>query len=237
MSRLPPYTLKVSSRAHSVRLNLSLAHGLVVTIPRGFDERQVPELIQKKLPWIEESLAKLEQEREKRPVQPAIPAAIDLPVVHEHWKVQRIPEPGVWLRMKVSPASTLILNGPVDDPDLVHQLLKRWLHDRAKTILEPRLEELSKKMGMPYSRLMIRDQRTRWGSCSTTGTISLNQRLLLLPEPLITYVIVHELCHTVVHSHSPQFWALVGQYLPDYKSRRVSLHQAAASMPDFWLRG
>jgi predicted metal-dependent hydrolase len=235
LTQLPPYTIKVNPRARSIRLNLSLDRGLVITIPRSYDARQVPALVREKLPWIEKNMLKLEQERAKRPPQPAIPEMIDLPAVREQWKIKTVKASGSWLRMKIDMPSTLTLTGPVDEPKLVHQLLSRWLHDRAQIVLGEHLLELSRKMGMHYSRLTIRDQRTRWGSCSTTGTISLNQRLLFVPEHLMTYVLVHELCHTVVHSHSPEFWALVSQYVPDHKKCRAELRKVAATLPDFWL--
>jgi predicted metal-dependent hydrolase len=228
---LPPYTVKVSPRTRSIRLNLSIDHGLVITIPRGYDARQVPGIVRDKLPWIEKNMLKLQQEQVKRPVRPALPETIDFPAVHEHWRIKYIAAPDSWLRLEVGTLSTLTITGPVDHPELVQQLLKRWLHDRAQIVLGERLHEMSIKLGMSYSRLTVREQKTRWGSCSTTGTISLNQRLILIPEHLMIYVIVHELCHTVVHAHSPEFWNLVGRYVPDYKSCRAELRKVAAAMP------
>jgi predicted metal-dependent hydrolase len=76
------------------------------------------------------------------------------------------------------------------------------------------------RLGVTYRRIRIGDQRTRWGSCSTTGTLSFNWRLVLAPPQVLDYVVVHELCHLRVHDHSPQFWALVEQRRPGWREQR-----------------
>jgi len=81
-------------------------------------------------------------------------------------------------------------------------------------------------VGVKPSRIQIRQQRTRWGSCSARGTISLNAQLMLLEPELRDYVIVHELCHLAHHNHGPHFWATVERVLPDYRTRRARLKEA-----------
>ena len=71
-------------------------------------------------------------------------------------------------------------------------------------------------LGVRYRRVMLRDQRSRWGSCSTTGTLSFNWRLVLAPHDVLDYVVVHEVCHLVEHNHSKSFWALVAKRRPNY---------------------
>lgn len=75
-------------------------------------------------------------------------------------------------------------------------------------------------IGGGYERIQIRSQKTRWGSCSSRGTLSFNWRLMLAPPTVLDYVVVHELCHLRHMNHSPQFWQCVEQILPDYKLRR-----------------
>ena len=71
-------------------------------------------------------------------------------------------------------------------------------------------------LGVRYRRIMLRDQRSRWGSCSTTGTLSFNWRLVLAPHDVLDYVVVHEVCHLVEHNHSKSFWSLVAKRRPQY---------------------
>ena len=76
------------------------------------------------------------------------------------------------------------------------------------------------RLGVRYARIRIADQRTRWGSCSRTGTLSFNWRLVLAPHPVLEYAAVHELCHLVVSDHSPGFWQVVERARPGYREER-----------------
>lgn len=100
---------------------------------------------------------------------------------------------------------------------LTSRLLTTAEKARAKKELTARLEYLAKKHGFDYNRVFIRNQKTRWGSCSGKDNISLNAKLILLPERLIDYVILHELVHTKVHNHSSKFWAKLDKYVGNGK--------------------
>jgi len=95
--------------------------------------------------------------------------------------------------------------------------------ERARAIVIKRLEYFNKFYQFKYKRISIRDQRTRWGSCSKSGGLNFNYRLVFLPPELIDYLIVHELCHLKELNHSPAFWNIVSQQIPDFKKRRQTL--------------
>lgn len=96
-------------------------------------------------------------------------------------------------------------------------LLINWLKKQAKHYLPMILEKISTEIGLSYRRVGVRDQKTLWGSCSSNHDIQLNYRLILFPEAFARYIMVHELCHTVHLNHSPQFWGLLQQFVPNYK--------------------
>jgi predicted metal-dependent hydrolase len=81
----------------------------------------------------------------------------------------------------------------------------------------------SVRLGVTYKRITIRDTRSRWGSCSTTGTLSFSWRLALAPREILDYVVVHELCHLRHHDHSSRFWSLVGEAWPQYREHKAWL--------------
>lgn len=90
----------------------------------------------------------------------------------------------------------------------------------AAQVLQQRTEYFARQMGVAYGRITVRDQKTRWGSCSAKGNLNYNWRLILAPQEVLDYVVVHELAHRREMNHSERFWQLVEEVLPDYRGRR-----------------
>ncbi len=105
------------------------------------------------------------------------------------------------------------------------RVLEGWYRARAVEFFPERVKMLAERHQFQFEKVRISSARTRWGSCSSKGTISLSWRLILLPLEAVDYVIIHELCHTVVHNHSSRFWKLVEDILPDYKDWRKWLRK------------
>lgn len=101
--------------------------------------------------------------------------------------------------------------------------LSAWYRKEAARLLPESAEKLSAFTGLGFQKLSIGGAATRWGSCNGNNEIRLSWRLILLPEKLIRYVVIHELCHTAEHNHSAGFWKKVGGYLPDYAELRQRL--------------
>lgn len=94
------------------------------------------------------------------------------------------------------------------------------LREKARMVLAERTEFFARKLGVTYSKIRIGNQRTRWGSCSSKGTISYNWKLILMPEEVRDYVVLHELCHLLEMNHSSRFWKIVEETMPNYKEYR-----------------
>lgn len=97
------------------------------------------------------------------------------------------------------------------------------LFEQSEQFIPKRVEYFAKIVGVTYGRITIRNQRTRWGSCSSKGNLNFNCQLMRMSTELIDYVVVHELCHRKELNHSPKFWAEVEKVLPDYRERRSAL--------------
>jgi predicted metal-dependent hydrolase len=127
----------------------------------------------------------------------------------------------------------VVVSGQVGNAGEVRDSLKRWLTRQAKATLLPWLAELSEGAGLPFQRVAVRGQRTRWGSCSARGNINLNYKLLFLPPDLVRYILHHELCHIVHLNHSRSFWKLLATLEPDYRVFNTQAKRGMDHVPEW----
>lgn len=104
-----------------------------------------------------------------------------------------------------------------DDEDAVRASLRTALSRRALERIRQRLDEYAPGIGVPYGRVAIRDQKSRWGSCSAKKNLNFNWKLIMAPPEALTYVVIHELCHLIEFNHSARFWGLVQARMPEYE--------------------
>ena len=130
---------------------------------------------------------------------------------------------------RAAPASTAAATS-CSCPTATRPAIERWYRRMAREEIAPRLDEAVEALGVRYAAVTIRNQRTRWGSCSTTGAMSFNWRLLLAPEEVLDYVVWHEACHLVVMDHSRRFWSLVERHGPGYRAPRRWLRDNGATL-------
>ncbi|MEE4311049.1 MAG: SprT family zinc-dependent metalloprotease [candidate division KSB1 bacterium] len=107
----------------------------------------------------------------------------------------------------------------------------------ARKVIRDRLAQLAARHGFKYNRVFIRNQKTRWGSCSSRSNINLNIKLVFLPQELMDYVILHELVHTKVRNHSPEFWKMLDQYVPGAKAMDKQLKKYSLRLLEAKLDG
>jgi predicted metal-dependent hydrolase len=229
-SPIPPYSLKISQRARSVRLQISREKGLIITVPAGFNQRLLLGIIQSKSDWIQKTFEHVSKLPLRKPQ--TLPERLELLAIGETWMVVYRTEPGNKVQaLEQQRGKVLIITGKISSKPAVKRAIKEWVRERATRLLPDWTERLSRKTGLPYKNLTIRDQKTRWGSCSALKNVNLNQKLIFLPPQLVDYVIIHELCHTQVLSHSSKFWELVSTYFPGYKEARKQLRFLAHEIP------
>jgi predicted metal-dependent hydrolase len=227
------YRLRVTPWARGLSLRVTAQGALEVVAPRRVGRRTIARVLAQEQAWIQTALADASARRQALPppVPWHIPPAISLPAVGAQWTLTLRPTAARGVRVLSTVAGQLVLSGQVGDLPVCRQALRRWLVREGQTHLVPRLADLSRALGLPYARTTIRLARSRWGSCSRTGSIALNARLLLLGPSLVDYVLVHELCHTREPNHSPAFWTLVAQHCPEYRRHRVELRAAGKQLP------
>jgi len=112
-------------------------------------------------------------------------------------------------------------------------VLEKALREKARAVFGERLAHFAPGLGVATPPLRLSAARTRWGSCSHHGGISLNWRLVFMPLPVVDYVVAHELAHLREMNHSPRFWSVVEQLCPDWRARRLELRQLGRQIPQF----
>lgn len=220
---LPPLQVRESARARRVSLRVSATAGLEIVVPRGFAHVHIPAIVARHRAWIDAQWARLVA------LDRTLPPRLELPATGEGWTLLRRDGPQPRLRRQ---GDALVITGASDAEARV--LLRRFLMAHARLRLGECLDAAATATGLRYTRLSIRAQRGRWGSCSARGAISLNVKLLFLEPALVRHVLVHELCHTVHLNHSPAFWKVVADHDPDWRRLRAEL-QARPAMAPAWI--
>ena len=214
------YRIRTSPRARNLRLTVSLRDGLTVVVPRNYDHRRIPAIVEKKRSWIEAHLrrfADISGAVDRVPVV-ALPETLELPALGESWLIEYRPTNTRVVGVIIELPGRITVYGAVHDHDACREALKRWLHLRTRDELVPWLARLAGQSGFKFNEALIRGQKTRWASCSSKGTISLSFKLLFLERDWVRCVLHHELCHTVCMNHSPRFWALLGGLEPECRA-------------------
>jgi predicted metal-dependent hydrolase len=221
------YSLRVSRKARHAKLQIKPYGGLEVVIPVRFPKKAVPELVIKHARWIEKQLAK----QEKRITESALPSEIYLTINSS--RIDVVSESDN--RQKNLYRQHYLVLTNQDYQQNVKQL-RQWIRKQAWQLLPPMLEQLSHDTGLDYKKISIRSQKTRWGSCSSSGTISLNDQLLFVDQASAEYLMIHELCHRRHMNHSAKFWQLVEYHCPNYRQHEAALTRAKSQIPEWILR-
>ena len=210
------YTIRRSPRARRVRVTVDGAGEVIVTLPKKAAERRAAEAVRELRPWIDRrrsALASAAAEVARAPgTVPYLGATLRL-----------VPEPG---RERVHRRGDALL---VPEGEAT-EAIERWYRRRARAEIGSRLDAATARAGTPYKGLTIRGQRTRWASCSSTGAMSFNWRLLLAPEAVLDYVIEHEVCHLEVMDHSSRFWALLEARVPGWREPAAWLRRYGSTL-------
>ncbi|MGR8979985.1 MAG: M48 family metallopeptidase [Gammaproteobacteria bacterium] len=214
------YQFRRSNRASKTRIIVKPGQVEVVA-PYNISDLRLHQFIHAQKQWILDSLAKLEKKTS--------PHAKLAPELYHHGA--KIPYLGSCYplsiqttplkRVKIEFFDNFIAHVPENLPPLAHhdaikQALTAWMKKQLKLHVDTLIQQHGTLHQLFPRSIIIKTQKSRWGSCGIHNDISINLMLILAPLNVIEYVVVHELCHIKVRNHSPQFWALVAQHLPDY---------------------
>ena len=208
------YTVVRSRRARQIRLR-SLCDGAIeVVVPPRVNLPPIEELLRSKQRWVERQLDRADA------LPPIRSNCIDYLGSEYAVVVQR--QPGKTGRICME-RQQIRLEIPHDVPAI--PIIESYLRQRARALLHERASAWAVEMQVQYRRLSVRDQRTRWGSCSVNGGLNFSWRLVMAPLPVLDYVVIHELMHLREMNHSQRFWDGVATFCPEYRQHRAWLKE------------
>ena len=205
----PPVSVRLNVNPRARRFTLRIgspAEGPVLTLPPGVPLTEAERFLRRHAAWLTQAIA-------RQPDHVPIGHGARLPIAGVEVEViaipgrRRAPELG---------EGRLVVSGQGDPGPLI----AAWLRQRAREVLVPATHGYAEKLGRRVTAVSLRDTRSRWGSCSTTGRISYSWRLAMAPPTVLDYVAAHEAAHLVEMNHAPRFWAVVAELVPDYDRHR-----------------
>jgi predicted metal-dependent hydrolase len=219
---LAPLLYRRHPRARNYLLRLRADKTVMVTVPRGGSLEFARQFAASRRRWLEKQWRILEARRAPPPVMgPGMTALLrGRPVALETRPRDGLLE--IWFDNERVPAAASEEN--------LRPALERHLRALAQRELAPRAVELARQHGSPMRQVIVRNQKSRWGSCSVRGTISLNWRLIQVPDSVRDYIILHELTHLRHLNHSARFWAEVKKICPDYLAAEAWLKKNSAEV-------
>jgi predicted metal-dependent hydrolase len=224
-----PYTVRPSGRAQRVSLRIREAGLVEVVVPMHHAIPAPETVLERHAAWILRTFDRLRRfggAAGDRPVGAGtrilfLGAERTIRIVREDRR-----RPSVALE-----ESEIIVCLAPGSPEDIRLLLERWIRTQAESIIPVRVHELNEQWRFRYNRITVRNQRTRWGSCSRKGALSFNWRLVILPTEVADYLICHELAHLKYLDHSPRFWSLVGKICPSFRQSERWLRKYGRSVP------
>ncbi len=223
--RCVPYALRRSGRARWLRAELGLRTGLRVTLPAGMDESAVPPFLRSRRRWILRVLKRFERlalivpDRTLRhgTAVPYLGRDLTLDLSVGEPRVGRL-------------GDSLVVHVPRRTRRAVADALESWYRGEAAREFGGWARELAGLHGLDFRKIAVGDPKTRWGTCTSNGTLSFNWRLVLGPEAVARYLVAHELAHRAVPDHSPRFWAKVSELCPVWREQESWLRKFGASL-------
>ena len=225
------WTVRVSRRARRLSVRVYPGGRVEVVAPPGASPAAVQKFVGTHRQWIHRRVEDLST---AAAIDDRRPTSIRLPAIGRHYAVEYQHAAGPAVRVRIDGENVIVVSGPLHDDRAATAALREWLAELAREQLGKELGRVAAEGGFRYSRAQIRRQRTRWGSCSASGTISMNMCLLFLRPQVVRYLLVNELCHTRHMNHSNRFWSLVESVEPDYRELDRELLRGWQSVPG-WM--
>lgn len=217
------YTIKYSNRCKNIQLRLTTPDNVEVTVPNGHRKlnMNIEQMLKDKASWITKQSSRLLL-LQQNPVNKFLTQGSYLLYLGKQYCITYTES--MYPRVSIDRQSISVsLPYPVN-LQVASVILRSWYIRMATDVLAQKTSFWASQLGVKPSKIKIKDQKTRWGSCSSHSNINYNWRIIMAPESVVDYLVVHELCHMIVPNHSDRFWKLVAKFSPCFKQHRQWLN-------------
>ncbi len=221
------YQLRRSNRK-TIAISFDRDGNLIVKAPLWVSDREIDRFVKSKQEWITSTAKRLADAREQEAHRRlSLENGDELSFLGEKMVLTVVREDRSRAKIKEA-AGRLIMTVPYEaDYAYKREQLEKWYRRQALPVFLEKAEKFARILGVSFQEIHIKDQKSRWGSCSSKGNLNFNWRILMAPEPVCDYVIIHELCHLVHMDHSDNFWRLVEGICPAYRQHKKWLRDYA----------
>jgi predicted metal-dependent hydrolase len=218
--------IKRTNRTKSATITVEEGKVCVV-VPHQLESERITKLIKDKNRWIKEKITLHREAQPKGTKQFVSGESFSYLGRNYRLKVHR----GNYQPIKlINGRFSITLRAGADNPDLIQDSLLSWYKQHAELKFNEKAKRYSKMMGVKFNSVGLKDYKSRWGSCSVEGDITFNWKIIMAPNRIVDYVVLHELCHLIHHDHSPKFWREVERIMPNYAECKDWLKQQGDSL-------
>lgn len=203
----------------SLSIRIDPTGNILVIAPKGLSQGRIEELLKSKSKWILNKLDEIEEIGYKDVPKEFVDGELFM-YLGENYPLEIEVFDGVENPEIVIFQGKIHIKTPRNDTELLKNAMERWYREMCFIMINQRVDYYKEIIGKEPNNIRVKEQKKRWGSCTSRGDILLNWRCIMAPLEIIDYIVVHEMCHLVYMNHSKVFWALVESILPDYKKRR-----------------
>lgn len=223
-----PYEERKSSRSKRISIRIG-PERVRVTAPNRATKREIREFVKLNQDWIYNNWIKIQEKHQERLLKaphrlyqdgetlPLLGQGVQLHILKVNQKTMTLRYLKEEKRINIQFPEFV---APEDEREATQGILQKWFKLKAREVFQSKLDQWSIRMGVNYKEFRLKEQKTRWGSCSSKGNINLNWRAVMAPESVVDYLVIHELAHLKHMDHSSAFWDFVSRYCPDYADCR-----------------
>ena len=205
----------LESNRKSIAIEITRDGQVFVRAPKGISEHDLKRVLKSRQRWI---YVRVMAARERNPIERLYETGRKLLLLGQELELQ--------IEYEQSRERVFLIENKLhvwileEHKELIPKMLEQWYRHQARKVLRELTDYYARIMKLKVNQIAIKDQKTRWGSCSSKQNLNFNYRLVMAPQPVIEYVVIHELCHMIHMNHSKEFWKEVEKFQPEYKQYR-----------------